>query len=168
MPNVLAADMVRESLRPFIAPTERPQGFSPDEAREFLENAEIPWTILEHLARRAKSLIDRGVERGELVVVVRDLLEVVEQCAKAFDDVQVKTRATSPGPEGQARVATLEGAISAATEIHQWLTGLLQWLETLPPPATQPSLPSAGGARGAAGYIGMDELKARLRSRGGA
>jgi hypothetical protein len=38
----------------------------------------------------------------------------------------------------------------------------------LSPSATQPSLPSAGGARGAAGYIGMDELKVRLRSRGSA
>src|SRR5262249_54163711 len=115
-----ATDMLLKSLRPFIEPAEQPHGFSPDEARELLEDCEIPAAILERQAWRVKKLWDLGVERRELVCAHRDFLGVLERCARAFDDARAKV--PSPGSEGQPQPASLAKAIAAAAEIREWVT----------------------------------------------
>jgi hypothetical protein len=163
MASTLTSDMVRGSLRPFIERAEQPNGLSPDEARELLANHRIPVLLLETLWERTRRAIDRGVERRQALEVLRDLLDVLEQCIQAFENVRAKARAARLAPD---ELTVLEAAVRGLGEMRDDFSGLVRRLDALPP-VDPSSLPAASGEEKVAGYIGLDDLAARLRSRGG-
>jgi len=157
MTNTLATDMLRDSLRPFIAPAERPQGFSADEAEALTENHQVAALILERLASRTMGQIDRGVERRELTANVHELLGVLDLCVRAFEDVRAKTAAGDAG-------ADVAGVLRQAAEMRDWLRGVLHWLDSQTDRPAPPLPPAVKAAPGAAGYVSLDDFLTRLRA----
>jgi hypothetical protein len=158
----MTVDMVRGGLRPFIERAEQSRSLTPDQTRELLDGAAIPLFLLERLWEQAKGMIDRGVERGTLIAVLTDHIDLIDRCTQAFDDILARAGATDLAP---GEVAKLEGAAQRLRGMRGVVAGQLQRLGAPLPPVDLSSLPSRSGERQAAGYVSLDDLAARLRSR---
>jgi hypothetical protein len=161
MSSTLTSDMVRGGLRPFIERAERPNGPSPDEARELLANHEIPLRILEAAWERARRMIDRGVERSLALNTLRELIDILDECIRAFGGARAKAAAARLAP---GELAALEAAAHDLGEMRDDSSRLRHSLETLPP-LDPSSLPAAGGEAPAIGYVGLDDLAASAHPR---
>jgi hypothetical protein len=158
-----ATDLLQESLRPFIAPADRPQGLSPDEATALIEDYQVPALILERLTARMTAMLDAGVERRELVATVQQLLDVLDGCVRAFQDARTKSNSFSSSLV-RDRLAGISAVIKQASEMREWLAGILRWLDGQVPRSAPPLPPAVQAGPGAAGYIGLDDFMTRLRA----
>lgn len=161
MSGTMTLESVRGGVRPFVEWVEQARQPSPAEAEELLTNAAIPVFLLEQLWESAREMMDRGVEHGRLVKVVGELLNLTDHCIRAFTDVRAQIKTIEIN---QADVSSLEAATKKLREMWTSASGLLKWLNTPPPPIDMSKLPQRSGERVVAGYIGLDEMAARLRA----
>jgi hypothetical protein len=146
-------ESVRGGVRPFVERVERDRGLSPAEADEVVRNAAIPVFLLEQLWSTAKEMMDRGVECGELVAVLTDLLSMTDRCIRAFAAVQ------------QVASGELEVETRRLTAMRAGVAKFLEWLTAPRPPIDPSKLPPAHGGPHAPGFISLDEFKARRRAK---
>jgi hypothetical protein len=89
------------------------------------------------------------------------LLSMTDHCIRAFADVLAQSKLPELDPAGRT---TMEAATQKLREMRTAASGLLLWLNTPPPPIDLSKLPQASAERVAAGYIGIEEMAARLRT----
>lgn len=164
MAETMTVDMVRGGLGPLIERARRSQGLTSDEARELLANSAIPVFLLENLWDQAKGMIDRGVERRTLTAVLKELLDLLVSTRAAFDDVLSRTDELSLA---LADVTALRGAAQNLDKMRESVAALNHRLAAPAAPVDPVSLPPRSSEREAVGYASLDDLAARLRSRGG-
>jgi hypothetical protein len=152
-------ESVRGGVRPFVEWVEQSRRPTADEATDLLARFAIPVFLLEQLWNAAREMIDRAVEHGKLVGVLRELAGLTDACIRAFSEVRSLPTALEFGSQ---TATELDAALKRLVEIRSDVARLLQWLETPPPPIDVSKLPAASRERTAAGYISRDELAARL------
>lgn len=166
MAQTLASDMVRKSLDIFLESAQRPHDLSPDEMRELLASCEIPALVLEGLWQLTQRFLDRGTEGTHLAFLLKECVDVFDLGIKAFDTARARVKAADLTPEERtAGVSLLTQAGQRAVARRDELSALLQRLETPPRDVMASSLPGDRGKREAGGYVGLDDLTARLLSR---
>ncbi len=154
MSDTLTLESVRGGVRPFVEWAEQSRQPSPADAEEVLRSAAIPVFLLEQLWATAKGMMDRGVEQGELVAVLTDLLDMTDRCIRAF--AAVRAQATSRGVLGTET--------QRLTAMRAGVSKFLDWLTAPRPPIDPSKLPPAGGGLHAPGFISLDEFKSRRRA----
>jgi hypothetical protein len=107
------------------------------------------------------------MERRNLVFFLREYQDVLELGIKAFGIAREKILAADfPQDERAKGVSMLEGASERAMDRCRELAALLRWLETPAREVPLASLPGGREDRESTGYVGLDELTARLLSGG--
>jgi hypothetical protein len=169
MQQTIASDMARKSFGALLEGVERHGNFSPDEAQELLVSCEIGSMVLERLWRLGRECLDRGMESKKLTFLVKEFLDVIELGVKTFDTALEKVKVANFTPEERADgLSLLEVQGRRAAKMHEELSALLRWLETPAKPLGPLNLPADRGDREATGYVDLDDLTARLLSRGNA
>jgi hypothetical protein len=123
--------------------------------------------VLERLWQLTRQFLDQGMESKKLRFLLKEVVDVIEVGIEVFDAAHSRVKlADIASQEKTDAVSMLEGASRRAAEMRDESSGLLNWLEAPPSKGTPSSLPEGRGEREAAGYIGHDDLTARLLSGG--
>jgi hypothetical protein len=165
MPQTLASDMARKSLDVLLDRVERQREFSAEEAREVLSGCLEQVAVLDRLWEQTQRSLDRGIEGKHLRFLLQELVDDLDRGTKAFRAASEKIKATNlPSPEKTEGVSMLESAVRRTVDRRGAASVLLGRLEAPPRPFDPGTLPPGREDPAAAGYIGLDDLTARLLS----
>lgn len=165
MPQTLASDMARKSLDVLLDRVERPHEFSAEEARELLAGCVVQVAVLDRLWEQTQRCLDRGIEGKHLRFLLQELADDLDRGIKAFSAASEKVKATNlPSPEKMEGVSLLESAVRRAVDMRGASVDLLGRLEAPPRRFDPHTLPQDTGDPALAGYVGLDDLTARLLS----
>jgi hypothetical protein len=161
--------MARKSFSVLLDNVEGQRVLSPDEGRELLAGCETGALLLEGLWQLAQGALDRGMEARRLTFLLKEFLDVIAVGRKVFGAASQRVRQADLAPEGRAEGESLLGRLDRrAAEMHDRLSALVRWLETPPAPINAAALPAGRGEQRAEGYLGHEEMTARLLSSDGA
>src|SRR5438477_11175691 len=102
MSMTLTGEMLRASLRPLVERVAQSETMTPDEADEMLANCALLATLLDQSWSRVEGMVSRGIERENLLAALRELTDLLDQCAAAFGDVRAKAALMNLDPKSWA------------------------------------------------------------------
>lgn len=162
MTTTLTAEMVHGGLNPLFDRTGRAESLAPGDARELLQNSGVPISLLEGLWMQIMATIDRGAEHGSVVAVVDDLATLIVRCTKSFEVALERSPGLAPG---SAEAENAGNTMAKLTSLRTAVSELQRRLNVALPVVNREQLSAPGGERSAAGFVTLEDVAARIKSR---
>lgn len=165
MSKTLASDMARNSLNVFLERAQQQRELSSEEGRDLLDSCGIAEAVLDRLWQLTHGFIDRGMEGKRLLILLKELLEVLEVGSDAFATAKEKIALATMDKESQTHgFRLLDQAATRTRKMFDEASELVRRLEK-PMKGFDASIISEGrGNENAEGFIGLEDFAAKLAS----